>query len=673
MRSRKRVKKEKSIRVKLVTVIFLACLVLLTAVGVLITNTVRTEYEITNHELLLEKVTRVSGEADAYLKRYTTVAETVAANKTIHDYLVSTQTGVSVTTNKNYEAVLEILRNTQKPFSDVVSSIYVVEDNPSSYITSSKTIVNEDVDVTKKVYYKTIQDGLIHISEPYVALNTGNMTVALSAPVTVNNQIVGEVCIDIEIVDLEKITGDNKFGETGFFTLLTGDNNIAYSKDKDKILKNVTEVGFDERLLTAIKEKNTEAIEYEVDGEKCIGIVNEIGDTGWKLIVSISDDEFSAAVEKLSMGIVRNFLIVGILLLILIFIMITKMTKPIKDIQEVADKLAKGDLDVEINVSSNDEIGKLAQSISSLTDRLKKYINYIDESSEVLNHFANGDLRINLKYEYTGEFEKLKDALVNVSETQKHIISDLKESSDSINSSASQIATGATVTSQGATEQASAIEELSAEINEMYMAVNNTADRAKEAGDKSAKSSCEVTNGNEKMNELLIAMNEISNSSSQIGKIIKVIDDIAFQTNILALNAAVEAARAGSAGKGFAVVADEVRNLAGKSAEAAKQTTDLIENSIIAINKGTTLADEAGKSLMGIVSTTDEASSIIAEIARMAEEQTVSINQIKTGVEQVSSVVQENAASAETSAANSEELAAQVEHLNEMISKFRLN
>lgn len=656
--SSKKSKKARTIRGKLVTAIFIACLVLLTISGVVISSSVRSEYESTKQELLLEKAMRVSGEANEFFERYTVLAEMVSNNTTVQNYLISTQNGTSVTTNKDFANVIAILKDAQKGYDGVVSSVYVAEESPSSYVTSSKTVVKEDIDLTQKAYYRTLQDGLKHVSEIYKDSNTGSMAVTLSVPVNVNGQVIGEVCVDILIDKLEQITGDN---------------NIAYSKDADKLLKNVTEVGFDEKLVSAIRESNTELIEYEENGEKHVGSLDVIGDTGWKLVSSMSEKEFSRATEDLSNKVIFIFLIVGILLLTLIFILITKMTKPIVQIQRVTDKLANGDLDVEINVSSNDEVGKLAESISSLTDRLKKYIDYIDESSEVLNQFANGDIRLNLKYEYTGEFEKLKNALINVSEMQKQVIGEIKESSEAINSGAEQIASGASATSQGATEQASSIEELSASIIVLADGVKNTADEAKDAGNKSLEASEKVENGNAKMQELLIAINEISKTSGQIGKIIKVIDDIAFQTNILALNAAVEAARAGAAGKGFAVVADEVRNLAGKSAEAAKETTDLIENSLSAISNGTTLAKETGKYLEEVVVATEEASRLIGNIVDMANDGAVAIEQIKIGVEQVSSVVQENAASAEESAANSVELASQVERLNELIKKFILS
>jgi len=315
----------------------------------------------------------------------------------------------------------------------------------------------------------------------------------------------------------------------------------------------------------------------------------------------------------------------------------------------------------------------LAKSIDSLTKRLNSYIIYIDESVSVLNDFAKGNLVIELKNDYNGEFAKLKDALINVSIILKNTIGRIKDSSESINNNAEQVSLGAQILAQGTIEQASAIEELSAEINEIYTTIVTNAQNAEVAGKTAIEASEEVDKGNIQMREMLSAMDEISNSSKEIGKIIKVIDDIAFQTNILALNAAVEAARAGSAGKGFAVVADEVRNLAGKSAEAAKKTTALIENSILAINKGTALAGVTGKSLEGIVSKTKLTSDLITEIVDASSQQAISVNQIKGGIEQISSVVQENAATAEASAAKSEELSGQSQILKDLVGQFKVD
>ncbi|QIB67942.1 methyl-accepting chemotaxis protein [Aminipila butyrica] len=411
---------------------------------------------------------------------------------------------------------------------------------------------------------------------------------------------------------------------------------------------------------------------FTLDGQKNIASYNKVKEFDMYVITFMPVTEFTRDVNMLQRGMIFVMIISALLCILVTSVLSKKIVKPIQTIQRGAQRLAVGELDVNIQVSSKDEVGLLAESIDSLTQRLKKYIDYIGESSETLNQYAEGDFRLHLVNDYTGEFEKLKNALTKVSHMQKQVIGEIKESSSLISSHAEQMASGAMLISEGATEQASAIEELSAEINEIHTSMNHAADKADEAGQKSEKAAGEVESGNEKMKELLYAINEISESSKQIGQIIKVIDDIAFQTNILALNAAVEAARAGSAGKGFAVVAEEVRNLAGKSAEAAKQTTQLIENSIAAINKGTALADETGESLLEIVRSTRESSLLIGEIAQMSQTGAASVNQVKLGIEQIAVVVQQNAGSSQKSAANSEELAAQVEKLDQLVRRFRL-
>jgi len=249
----------------------------------------------------------------------------------------------------------------------------------------------------------------------------------------------------------------------------------------------------------------------------------------------------------------------------------------------------------------------------------------------------------------------------------------INQASDQVASGSEQVSFGAQALSQGATEQASSVEELSATIVELSGHVKVNADHAAEASRLSNDAGSGVMESDGHMKEMIEAMGDISDKSKEIGKIIKTIDDIAFQTNILALNAAVEAARAGSAGKGFAVVADEVRNLAQKSAEAAKNTTVLIEGSILAVDNGTRIVGQTAKSLQDVVVKAGNVTNKMTDIANASEQQAKAIAQVTQGIEQIAAVVQTNSATAEESAAASEELTGQAQMLKELVGKFRLN
>lgn len=663
----------KSIKGKLITFLLIGCTFLLSITGIIIGTTINSRFTTNEKNVLHETTQGVSNKAEIFFKRYITIVEQMAKDKNIQNYLARTKQGDDLKSVEGYDVLIATLLDSQTIEKDTILSTWIAEDDPSENINCFVGASDNTYDIKTRAYYKTITDGTISITEPYVDYTTGKMAIAITAPVYLNGKIVGLTGIDISIDALSNIVGDYILGETGYFSLLTKDNIITSHNDTDNILKSVNEVGFSDNLIEAIYNENDEIMMYTYNNEQYMGNTEIIGDTGWKIISAMPMDEFTSNTKDLITLIILIYVITIIILAVVMYILIGIITNPIKKIIGITNRLAEGELDVDIDVNSNDEIGELAKSIASLTNRLKEYMVYIDESVSVLGEIANGNLVINFKNDYSGEFAKLKDSLIHVSDTLKDTIGQIKDSSEFVNINAEQVSSGAQALAQGTTEQASSIEELSAEINEIYTTIITNANNAEEAGKTSIATADEVAKGNVQMREMLSAIDEISKSSNEIGKIIKVIDDIAFQTNILALNAAVEAARAGSAGKGFAVVADEVRNLAGKSAEAAKQTTTLIENSILAINKGATLADETGKSLESIVSKTKLTSDLITEIANAFSQQTVSVNQIKSGIEQISSVVQENAATAEGAASHSEELSGQSQILKDLVKQFKVD
>ena len=350
-----------------------------------------------------------------------------------------------------------------------------------------------------------------------------------------------------------------------------------------------------------------------------------------------------------------------------------RIANPIKESVERINALAiEGDLASPVTiVDTSDEVGDLSRSLKKLIENLG---NIIEDEHYILGSMASGNFDVHSENEesYVGDFENLLKAIRTIKEQLSATLTEIDVASEHVSVGSEQVASGAQELAQGATEQASAIEELNATIASIAEQIKENATNANNASQIAISSSHEVAEGNKKMGEMIVAMTEITETSNKIAKIIKTIDDIAFQTNILALNAAVEAARAGEAGKGFAVVADEVRNLAGKSAEAAQNTTQLIESSIKAVENGTKIADMTAEALANVVEATNKSTELINQIANASNEQANSVEEATKGLDQISSVVQTNSATSEQSAAASEELSAQANNMRKLIGEFVL-
>ncbi|MEG0091184.1 MAG: methyl-accepting chemotaxis protein, partial [Oscillospiraceae bacterium] len=514
------------------------------------------------------------------------------------------------------------------------------------------------------------------VTKPYSY--EGTMMCTVGCPIVVDDRVKGVVVVDIAIENFSKIkTTDPKYPSM-YVGVMTQDNTFVYDSEEKELTGKAQSdiIPADEYgKITAGQAAGTEfsVKTLKNDGTAVVRYYYPIscaGETWWAASI-LSQKDLNEDVNSLMATMIVMSIFALLFIICVTTLLLRRMLQPLDGVVAAAKDIENGNLDINISSNVRDEIGILSNTFMDMTGNLRQIILDIDTT---LGEMAHGNFRVKTSCEerYIGNYQGILEAMRKINSDLSAAISNINVASEQVSSGSDQVSSAAQSLSQGATEQASVIEELSASINQISEQVKTNADNAQAANELSQQSAVALDKGSQQMGQMITAINDISKTSGEIGKIIKTIDDIAFQTNILALNAAVEAARAGSAGKGFAVVADEVRNLAQKSAEAAKSTTALIESSVKAVANGTKIADETAKSIAEVVTSTKEVTQVVAGIAQASKRQADEITQVTIGIEQISAVVQTNSATSEESAAASEELSGQAAMLKELVSKFKL-
>lgn len=544
---------------------------------------------------------------------------------------------------------------------------------------STKTLHNFSYDHYKvKEYYTEAQESKkTVITEVYEDLLSGAKVFSISQPLFADDRFIGIVLLDIDVNIFSSIQQEDSRFPSLYSDILDAHGNVMYSKNPELIGKSVSESKSETEYRKMQEEMEKGKIfhlaEKDQGGEekRVYYIPTDVMGSTWWIMLSVKQAELMAPVIRLIFVCTAFAFFAVMVLASTLYFLIKKSLKPLEGMARVGKKVSKGDFSESISYLKDDEIGQIGQGFKQVTENIREITSDLEEKLEEL---SKGNFRVDLEDEekYQGEYRPLIDSLRNIRSQLNGTILEIQKSASEVSSTSEQVSNGAQSLSQGATEQASSVEELSASMSEIADSIKVTTKKAEDAKGLSERVGEAVTVSTGKMEEMTRAMAEITEKSTEIEKIIKTIDDIAFQTNILSLNAAIEAARAGEAGKGFAVVADEVGNLAQKSAKAAQNTGLLIEETKDAVERGAKISRETGESLSTVVERAGKINTMIFEITKETERESEGMSQLTVGMEQISAVVQTNSATAEESAAASEELSGQAAILDDLVSKFQL-
>lgn len=541
---------------------------------------------------------------------------------------------------------------------------------------------------TKEYYMQIKESGQPYVMEPYIYELMGKniMMISIIAPVfDAEGNFLGVTGVDVGLDDMQEQLLVSTDYKSAHLAALAADGTVLVDSAGDgKIGQTASEAGYGQLADYAQKIRSMPEGTYENSrsliksgrnfGTDKRGMTVTIpltvsGKTDWTLHMAVNSSEFYWAIFESTGKLTFLVVLLGFLLLYTTNRMIQKFLAPIQVITDEAARLEAGDLDIHVDIQSDDELGRLSQAFNHISATMS---NYVTDISQKLSQMADNHMDLTMTQSYIGDFIPIQESIEKISQSLNDTLHQIVLSADEVSGSSENVSAGAQILSDGALEQAAAVEELAASIESLSQDVAANAADASNANAFVSDVARKIQESNQEMDHLTEAMLKISDSSGEIQKIVKTIEDIAEQTNLLSLNASIEAARAGELGKGFAVVANEIRELAAKSAQAVNQTAALIETSQKAVENGMDIADHTAKSLVAVVDGSKEVSRSMEKLSSASQNQKAVLQQLTEHVDSISNVVQSNSSAAQSSAATSAELSGQSKRLHELVNRFHL-
>jgi methyl-accepting chemotaxis protein len=644
-----------NLRAKLLVPTFAVIILCLAVTGFYSYRTARTTVETALKEQMHTIASNMSKQIDVNVTDLTRTFHTLSGRNVVRALLTGDGATVKENVVQSEAALLQMMQDYPGEFEFLA----VIGGDGIALASSQQELVGQ-LNVADRGYFQSNLAGKVGY-EVVKSRVSGEPILVVAVPVTVQGQPQG-ACIGAVRIGYfaEQYVSPVKIAERGYAYLVDATGTFLVHPDAKKILNgSIDDYDWGRKMLA----EGSGFQVYDWQGQSKVVSYQVIPATGWVIAAGAEFDDMFAPLA----GIAQANILAAVLTLVgvgvVLFVIATSIVKAVQQGVDFAEEVKAGDVSRRLRLVRHDEIGTLAAALDRMADGL-------EEKALLAESIANGDLTVELGQ--VGERDRLGQAFARMLTNLGDLMTQLQAAAEQIAAGSVQLAEGSQSLSQGATESAASLEQISASMTEMASQTKLSADNAGQANGLSNEAMNAATNGSELMAEMVTAMGAINTSGQDIAKIIKVIDEIAFQTNLLALNAAVEAARAGQHGKGFAVVAEEVRNLAARSARAAKETAELIEDSVSKTRHGNEIVEKTASALQGIVSGTTKVSDLVAEIAAASKEQSEGISQVTEGLGQIDQVTQQSTANAEETAAAAEELSSQADHLRQNLARFKV-